>query len=173
MADALQLARVDAGRVQLNLESHSIDQIVHSLCEEMRSMTEGRSVALDLADGLPLVVIDGDLVKLAIRQLIDNALKYSSPPAPVEISNRADGEGLVISVGDRGPGIPEPERARIFEKFYRLADDRSRVPGTGMGLAIARQIVEAHGGRMSVESREGGGSIFSIFIPFNTKGVSR
>ncbi len=173
VADALQLARVDAGRVQLNLEPHSIDQIVHSLCEEMRSMTEGRSVALVLADGLPLVRIDGELIKLAIRQLIDNALKYSSPPAPVEISNRSDGEGLVISVGDRGPGIPEPERARIFEKFYRLADDRSRVPGTGMGLAIARQIVEAHGGHMSVESREGGGSIFSIFIPFNPKGVSR
>jgi len=166
VTDALQLARVDAGRVQLNLEPHSIDQIVHALCEEMKSLTEGRLIALDVPIGLPTVTIDGVLMKLAIRQLVDNALKYSSHPAPVEISSRANETGLVVTVGDRGHGIPETERARIFDKFYRLPADRPRVPGTGMGLAIARQIVEAHGGHMSVENREGGGSRFSIFIPF-------
>jgi two-component system, OmpR family, sensor histidine kinase KdpD len=166
VSDALQLARVDAGRVQLNLEPHSIDQIVQVLCEEMRPITEGRLMAVNVSSNLPPVMIDGVLMKLAIRQLADNALKYSSPPAPVEISARAEDNELAVTVGDRGHGIPDTERSKIFEKFYRLPADRLRVPGTGMGLAIARQIVEAHGGHMSVESRDGGGSIFSIFIPF-------
>jgi two-component system, OmpR family, sensor histidine kinase KdpD len=171
VGDALHLARVDAGRVQLNLESHSIGQIVHSLCEEMRTIAEGRLVCSDLPSTLPPVAVDGELMKLAIRQLVENALKYSSPPAPVAISARADESSLVISVTDRGPGIPETEQANIFEKFYRLAADRTRVPGTGLGLPIARQIVEAHGGHMSVESRAGGGSVFSISIPFTKERV--
>jgi len=165
VADALESARLDAGRVQLNLEPHAIDETVHSLREEMRPMTEGRLIALDVPSSLPPVAIDRALMKLAIRQLVDNALKYSSSCAPVEISARAVDKSLVITVGDRGHGIPESERTKIFEKFYRLPGDRSRVPGTGMGLAIARQIVEAHGGRISVNSREGGGSLFSISIP--------
>ncbi len=165
VSDALQLARVDASRVQLNLEPQSIQQIIQALFEEMRPVTEGRLIALNLPSGLPCVVIDGVLMKLAIRQLVDNALKYSSHPAPVEISARSDQDEVIVSVGDRGHGIPESERAKIFEKFYRLSVDRSRVPGTGMGLTIARQIVEAHSGRISVESRSGGGSIFSVFLP--------
>jgi two-component system sensor histidine kinase KdpD len=169
--DALRLARLEAGQVRLDRKPHSISPILQSVCEEARCRAEGRPFALTVARALPVVTIDEELIKCCIRQLVDNALKYSSASTPVEISADTDGEGLVISVSDRGPGIPECERARIFEKFYRLSSHRACVPGTGMGLAIARQIVEAHGGLLSVENREGGGARFSISIPLVLKEV--
>ncbi len=171
--DAVRLARLEAGQVRLDRKPHSISPILQSVYEEARCRAEGRPFALTTARALPVVMIDEELITCCIRQLVDNALKYSSASTPVEISADTDGEGLVISVSDRGPGIPECERARIFEKFYRLSSDRACVPGTGMGLAIARQIVEAHGGLLSVENREGGGARFSISLPLVLKGVRR
>jgi len=100
-----------------------------------------------------------------LKQLIDNALKYSPPESPLTISARA-GEGrIVISVADRGSGIDEEEQLRVFDKFYRAREHRFRVPGSGMGLAIAKGIVEAHGGKIWVTSEPGQGSVFSFSLP--------
>ena len=99
------------------------------------------------------------------RQLLDNALKYSPPGSPLTISARA-GEGrIVVSVADRGSGIDDQEQMRIFDKFFRAREHRFRVPGTGMGLAIAKGIVEAHGGKIWVTSEAGQGSVFSFSLP--------
>ncbi len=171
VADALELARIDASRLELEKEPHAIQQIIHSLCEEMGSAAELRLVVSEPPQGFPLAPMDGKLIKVAIRQLVDNALKYSTPPAPVEISTRCDEGRIIVSVADRGHGIPEFARARIFDRFYRLPEDHSHIPGTGMGLAIARQIAEAHGGHISVEGREGGGSVFSFILPLGLKEV--
>jgi two-component system sensor histidine kinase KdpD len=172
VADAVELARIDAARVELEMHPHAVNQVIRSLCKEMDPVTESRLTLSDLLQGMPFVPMDGKLMKLAIRQLVDNALKYSAPTSTVEISVSLDNNHLIVAVKDRGHGIPESARAKIFERFFRLPEDRSRIPGTGMGLAIARQIVEAHGGSISVHPREGGGSIFSIIIPVNRQEVS-
>jgi signal transduction histidine kinase len=90
----------------------------------------------------------------------------------VEVSVETTQDDLVISISDRGPGIPPHEQPRIFEKFYRLKTDRNRIPGTGVGLAIAREIVEAHQGSMTVAGRPGGGSVFSLALPLGPEKVT-
>jgi two-component system sensor histidine kinase KdpD len=103
------------------------------------------------------------LIEQVLVNLIDNAVRYSAEKAPVEIRAREDSERFtVIEVSDRGPGIPEADRERIFEKFHRL---HHAGPGTGLGLAICRSIVEAHGGNIDVRDREGGGARFRFTLP--------
>lgn len=131
----------------------------------MKPFTEGREIRILAADDLPLVLVDAELVQIVIRNLIDNALKYSSPTTPITITAEAGQEEVIIRVRDQGPGIPEAEQSRIFEKFYRSLKDRSHIKGAGMGLAIAREIVHAHGGDIRVESRPGEGSEFSFSLP--------
>ena len=172
VSEAIQTARLEAGSIQLARELQSIPPLVSSVLEEMRPATEGRPVAVKLAEPLPVVALDPDLIKLALRQLLDNALKYSPPCSPVEITAETTKDNLVISVSDRGPGIPQHEQPRIFEKFYRLQTHRERIPGTGVGLAIARRIAEAHQGSITVAGRPGGGSVFALSIPLESGKVT-
>lgn len=116
-----------------------------------------------------MIEVDAELMQLAIRHLLDNALKYSAPGSPLTIRVATGERGLTIDVGDKGPGIPERDQARIFEKFNRGPDTRSRVPGTGMGLTIAREIVRAHGGDIWVRSSAGQGSEFCIAVPVTSR----
>src|SRR5205085_1026866 len=113
---------------------------------------EDREVHIETGPNLPAVLADRELIGLTIRQLLTNALKYASPESPI-IIRAVPGEGTVkISVKDFGPGIAAKDRQRIFEKYYRVQDNTSRIPGTGIGLTIARDIVDAHGGDIWVES---------------------
>ncbi|MGI8958229.1 MAG: sensor histidine kinase [Bryobacteraceae bacterium] len=114
---------------------------------------------------LPLIEIDRKLSELALRQLLNNAFQYSAPSSPIQITVEGQGEGITIAVSNVGSGIPKAERDLIFEKFYRGRDVRARIPGTGMGLAIAREIIEAHGGRISLKSEPGKGARFSFTLP--------
>jgi two-component system sensor histidine kinase KdpD len=104
-------------------------------------------------------------IEEVIVQLLENAAKYSPPDAPVHITGEVRGRMLMTSVADRGTGIDDFEQALIFDKFYRGRDQRLRVQGTGMGLAIARAIVEAHGGQIGVTSQPGNGSVFYFNLP--------
>jgi signal transduction histidine kinase len=106
---------------------------------------------------------DRELIGLALRQLLDNAVKYSPPTSAIEIAATV-GETVDLSVRNSGPPIPEREQALLGERFYRGSQSR-RVPGTGMGLAIVRQIAEAHRGRLSVSSSVQGGTVFTISLP--------
>ena len=112
---------------------------------------------------MPELTVDPALISLALRQLIDNALKYSPPGSPVDISAARTNGNLEIRIADQGPGIPEKERERVFEKFYRRQAVKERVPGTGLGLHIAREILRAHGGDVAI--LPGPGSAFCITIP--------
>jgi len=112
-----------------------------------------------------LVSVDAELIQLAIRQIIDNALKYSNPTTPIKIDARVGEKCVILSVSDQGPGIAEEEQARIFEKFYRSARDRHLITGTGMGLTIAREILRAHGGDVGVRSSPVRGSEFYLSLP--------
>jgi signal transduction histidine kinase len=113
-------------------------------------------------------VADGELIELTIRQLLTNALKYAAPDSPIVIRAIAQMEAVQISVKDFGPGIPSKELSRIFEKYYRVGG--GRVPGTGMGLTIARDIVEAHGGEIWADSSPAEGSEFFFTLPVKVTG---
>jgi len=169
VTEAIHTARIEAGEIQLNKELHSVASLVSTALQQMKPMVEERKVTTTIGDNLPLVFVDGELIELVLRQLIDNAVKYSSAGAPLALHARADEENVMISVVDEGPGIPEAERSRIFERFRRGAEVRHHVPGSGMGLSIAREILQAHGGRIWVESRRGGGSQFWIALPVTSQ----
>jgi signal transduction histidine kinase len=131
--------------------------------------TERRSVQVTVASEVPSVWVDGELIELALRQLLDNALKYSPPDSPISIAIASASGRVQISVADKGHGIPESEQTRIFEKFYRAESSRQQIPGAGLGLAVAREIIHAHAGEIWVESEPGQGSVFHISLPVVTR----
>ena len=113
--------------------------------------------------------IDLDRIKDVLHQLLENAGKYSPPGSPIRITAEASSRKLSVSVADRGPGIDDFEHSLIFDKFYRGKNERYRVQGTGMGLAIAKAVVEAHGGSIDVTSQLGYGSVFSFTLPVGSR----
>lgn len=165
VTEAIQMTRIETGKVRLNRTTGQAAELVKSVLDKMEERMEGRAVEVKTPPGLPEISVDLEMMEMALRQLIDNALKYSAPGTPLTIEAREDGGGVIVSVADRGPGIPEHEQTRIFEKFYRRREGSNEVTGSGMGLAIAREIVHAHGGEIWVDSKLGEGSRFSISLP--------
>ena len=140
-------------------------QVVEAALEKSKQVLAGREVKLHLPESLPSVRIDLERIAEVLVQLLENAAKYSPPGTPITISAEPTGKMVDLSVADRGPGIDDMEQSLIFEKFYRGRDQRYRVQGTGMGLAIAKAIVEAHGGTIGVTSQLGCGSVFHFTVP--------
>ncbi len=165
VTEALHLARIEAGKVYLNKEPRSLHALLEPLLRQMESALQGRRVELALADDLPEAFVDVELAQLAIRNLIDNAAKYSTPASPIWIAAAVAGEAVVLRVRNQGPSLSEVERERIFEKFYRGAEASKQATGTGMGLAIAREIALAHGGDLRVENHPEGGVEFVASFP--------
>jgi two-component system, OmpR family, sensor histidine kinase KdpD len=160
----LDMTRVEAGALDLDVEWQSLEEVVGAALERVERGLPARRVSVELPEGLPLVACDGALIQQALVNLLENALKYAPADAPVEIAARQRGGEVVVSVADRGPGIPKGEEERIFTKFYRATTAR-RVGGVGLGLAICRAIVDAHGGRAWAENRDGGGAVFRLALP--------
>jgi two-component system sensor histidine kinase KdpD len=169
VTEATQMARIEAGKTKLNTGLHSVQGLLHGILQQMKSVVEGRSIRVRISDDVPLIVADDELLGLAIRQLLDNAVKYSPPGSPISISAEKAEGSVIVSVSDQGPGVPEREQLRIFQKFYRSPDTHQHVTGSGMGLTIARQIVRAHRGDIWVRSRAGQGSEFCISVPAATE----
>jgi two-component system sensor histidine kinase KdpD len=167
VTEAIQMARIEAGRVHLRRDNYLLRELVESVLHKMRPNIEERLVSVRIAPELPTVWVDGELIEVALRQLVDNALKYSPAESPVLIGAELVDRRVVVSVADHGPGIPEQEQTRIFEKFYR-AEASHQIPGAGLGLVIAREIVRTHGGEIWVESKVGEGSIFRFSLPPST-----
>ena len=165
VSDAIQMARIEAGRIELRKGPRSVSALVRQSLAKLAGSLDSRPVEVGIAEDLPPVAADPDLVHIVIRQLLDNAMKYSPPDSPIAIEARAEDDNVVIGVSDQGPGVPESDRHRVFEKFYRGREARERIPGTGMGLAIAREIVRAHNGEIRVESRAGKGCRFLFTLP--------
>jgi two-component system sensor histidine kinase KdpD len=165
VTEAIQMARIEAGEVRLQKQPQDVAGLVSAALRKLGLSLKDREVRVELPESLPTVLVDAELAGLAIRQLVSNALKYSDPESPILVRARAEEGCVVISVKDHGPGIPERELARIFERFYRTADSSGRIPGTGMGLTIAREIAQAHGGKIWAESQVGQGSEFSLALP--------
>ncbi len=161
--DALQVARIEEGPVDLDLQTHTVDGLLHATLP--RPMAEPALLETDLPPGLPPVSCDAGLVRLALRQVVANAVRSSQPGAPVLLCARAAGGQVVVSVTDRGPGMSREEQARAFDKYYRGPRGPAQPAGVGMALPIARAVVEAHGGRIWIESRVGQGATVSFTLP--------
>jgi two-component system sensor histidine kinase KdpD len=162
--NAVDLARLDTARIEVRLEVSDLAATVREVVESMRQEIEDRPVEVNSADQPPPLPFDRRLVGLALKQLIDNALKYSLPGTPVTIQLRHDATNASIDVTNRGGGIPVTEQARIFERFYRSPSVQRRIPGSGLGLSIALRIAEAHNGDLTVMSQPGE-TTFRLTLP--------
>jgi two-component system sensor histidine kinase KdpD len=165
VTEAIQMARIEAGRVHLERDDYRISDLVESALDKLRPIVRERNIEVKLPSELPLVSVDRELIEIALRQLMDNALKYSPQDSPVSVSAEQNNDRVIVSVADRGPGIPEEEQSRIFEKFYRAEASRHQIPGAGLGLVIAREIIQVHGGEIWVQSKPGEGSVFRFSLP--------
>jgi len=163
--EAAEMSRLEAGEFELDLAPTQIGDIIEAALAQCNAALAGRSIDVKLSPGLPPVRADLNRVKDALGHLIDNANIYSPKEAPITISSELTGDTVTTSVADRGPGIDDFEQGMIFDKFYRGKDQRYLVRGTGMGLPIAKAIITAHKGTISVTSQLGHGSVFSFTLP--------
>ena len=166
VSDLLELARIEFDGLQ-ERERVEIPTVIEAALGRLRSVALTRSVML-VVEGNPDVVVAGDRAQLlsALVNLIDNAIKFSPQGSIVKINSSVEGGQLFLSVADNGPGIPLEHQGRVFERFYRVDDARSReTGGTGLGLAIVRHIALLHTGDVTVKSTEGTGSIFTVVLP--------
>ena len=169
VSEAIQMGRIDAGKVSLQPSLHPLYEIV---TDALRDLTLNPSrLRLDIPEGLPALFVDGDLIGQAMKQLLDNADRYSPSGSPIVIVARLEADSIVVSVADSGPGVKADEQSRIFEKFYRGRHSSRFGEGTGLGLSIAKGIIEAHGGKITVSARLEGGSVFSVRLPLSPEQV--
>jgi two-component system sensor histidine kinase KdpD len=162
--DTVEMARLDTAEIRVQAEPTDIDGLVRDVVASMRTVIDSRPVQLVCDDYPSTIEVDRRLIKLALRQLLDNALKYSPPENPVMVEVR-NGDGFItVAVTDQGQGIPAPEQTRIFERLYRSPAVEHQIPGSGLGLSIALNIVKAHHGDLSVTSRPGE-TTFRLTLP--------
>ncbi len=165
VVEALEMARIDAGRLHPDRRPQKIGEIVSAALAELDSILKDRTVQVRIPSDLPPVEADFEFIQQVVKQLLDNAVRYSPAGSPITVSAQSSGQRIVVSVQDHGSGIDEQEQSRIFDKYFRGRGAAQQAPGTGLGLSIAKGIVEAHGGRIWVASRAGAGSVFSFSLP--------
>lgn len=163
-AKILEMARLEAGEVALRREWYAPEEFIGSAIRRLDKRLKGRVVNLRMEDSLALVHVDAVLLQQVLVNLLDNADKYAPPGLPIDISVETSPSGLSITVADRGPGIPDGLREKIFEKFFRVHAESAQ-SGAGLGLSICRAIVEAHGGEIRAANRSGGGAVFTLRVP--------
>jgi len=164
----LDMNRLESGVVRPKQEWCDVRELLQSAVEIERESFNGREVRLDVSEDIPLALMDHTLMEQAIAKLLANAASHAGR-SPIEIDADYKDERLLISVSDRGPGLPTESAERIFEKFSR--GDDHKTGGLGLGLSIARGFVEAHGGKLSAENRDGGGARFTISLPVRVTSV--
>jgi two-component system, OmpR family, sensor histidine kinase KdpD len=165
VSEASEIARLESGKVKLDLASYSIGELILAALADCKDATSNREICLDVKHLDSQVLVDFSLAKRVLVHLITNAQLYSSPGQAIRITTNKHNKSYSFSVSDTGPGIEEEEINHIFDKFYRGKYQRDRVRGTGMGLSIAKTIVEAHGGTIRVLSCVGQGSVFTFSLP--------
>ncbi len=163
--DLVDSARLEAGQLRMNPETVDLGAFVHDLRERLIGVDRGRRVRLNAPSDLPSVTVDPDRLERILMNLITNALKYADDETPVEVSLRRHDEEVILSVADHGPGISPEEISSLFQPYRRVSSTREHRESVGLGLYIARRLVEASHGRIWVESEPGRGSTFSLALP--------
>ncbi len=168
VGNLLDLSRLQAGAVVLNQEWNALEEIAGEVAARAFAAHQAERITLDFPDDLPLVRCDYGLMLQALGNVVDNALRHEPPGRRVIIRGRALADAVRVEVVNHGPRIPPEERERVMEPFYQSRDGRSQKGGVGLGLAIARGILEAHGGHLRVEDTPGGGATFVLALPLDT-----
>jgi two-component system sensor histidine kinase KdpD len=163
--EATDMARIEPGKPRIRMRRIYIPALIHSSLERMKTMLEGHPLSVSIEEGISSVNADPDMMGLALRQLLGNAVRYTPAGTAIAIMASQAEDEVIIRVRDQGPGIHRDELEAIFERFYRGKRTQESVAGTGMGLSIARDIVSAHKGRLWVENVPAGGAQFSFTLP--------
>lgn len=164
VSEAVEMAQLDAQQIQMHFGSVRVADVIASARETCSWIEEKHSIAIDIDERLEMRA-DPAVFQKVICNLLENAAKYSKPGTPITVTVLSEGENISISIADRGVGIDPSEQPLIFERFYRARSQAESSSGTGMGLAISRAIVEAHGGTIRVTSQLGQGSVFTVILP--------
>jgi two-component system sensor histidine kinase KdpD len=163
VSNLLEMSRLESGNIQVTKEWQPLEEVVGTTLLRLEKVLGDRPLTTTLPEDLPLLLIDSSLIEQALVNLLENAAKYTPPQAEIELSAWDEGDQVVVEVADRGPGIPDGDEERIFDKFYRARP--TTAGGVGLGLTICRTIIEAHGGRIWALNRPGGGAAFRFTLP--------
>jgi signal transduction histidine kinase len=166
--DLLRLARLDAQQETADLHATDVGALFRSVVTDLSEPIDRQRVGVGLDIEQAAASIQADSIKLhdALRNLVENAVNYTLEGGRIELGARVEGDQVKLTVADYGPGLPDSDLGRVFERFYRVDKSRTRDPGgTGLGLSIVRHLVELHGGRVHAANRPAGGAIFTISLP--------
>ncbi len=164
--DLLDIARIESGRFELALRPESFPEIIEWAVSQINKTSDVHDIALSIPEGLPLVLADRDKLCRVFFNLLDNAVKFSPAGGTIAVTASAGGSAIQCSIADHGIGISEADFERIFDKFFRSeAAESNNIAGTGLGLPLVKHIVESHGGTISLSSRFGSGSTFTVSLP--------
>lgn len=170
IGNLLEMVRVESGQVSVRREAVPVEEIIGSALDRLSGMIGARAVTTDFPAELPMVHVDPVLVEQVVINLLENAVRYTPDGSPLHLGARMVAGAVEVEVADRGPGVPAADAERIFSKFTRLPGS-DHAGGVGLGLAICRGVLEAHGGRIWVQGREGGGASFRFTLPTGEKVV--
>jgi two-component system phosphate regulon sensor histidine kinase PhoR len=164
--ELLELTRIESGRAPLQKVNLNPGEILQAAAERMRLQADRAGLAMNVITpaGLPSVKVDRGRIEQVLVNILHNAVKFTPAGGRIQAEVQGSDGGVIFSIRDTGPGIPEEDLERIFERFYKRDKARSG-GGTGLGLSVAKRIVEAHGGRIWAESQPGAGSVFYFYIP--------
>ncbi len=168
VSNLLDMSRIEDGALKPEKELYMLPELIQDVLGRLRPLLQGRVVNTQVPADLPPVELDYMQIDQVLTNLIENAVRYTPKDSPIDVSAHCEGAQVVISVADRGPGIPPADLERVFDKFYRVLDGKPNTghpSGSGLGLAVSKGLVEAHGGRIWAEPREGGGVVFSVALP--------
>jgi len=171
LAELMDIVKTGSGRLQLKLEPVNIKSLLQGIGWQTSPLLQGKeqNLNMDLPSSLPIIHGDGQRLEQVVLNLMTNATKFTPKGGNITLRARKRDDGLVIEVQDTGIGIAKDEQARLFQPYSRLSADRQRHPGLGLGLALAKQVVELHGGKIWVESEPGKGSTFSFSLPLDAR----
>ncbi len=170
VGNLLDMSRIEGGALKPEKEWYPFDELIHDVLDHLQGLLQGRQVDTCIPDDLPPVELDYLQMDQVLTNLIENAIRYTMPHSPIEICVEVKDAQLLVSIADQGPGIPPGDLERIFDKFYRVLSTKRKgtsTMGTGLGLAVCRGLVEAHGGRIWAENRAGGGAVFRFTLPLS------
>lgn len=168
VTNLLIATRLESGKVQLNKVPEALDDLVHGVLSRLTNRLSGREVDVNVPGELPLISMDPVLIDQVLVNLIENVLRYTPDASPLQISVRTTNQEVVLEVADRGPGVTQDERDKVFDKFFRGSRARLKDGGSGLGLTICRAIARAHGGRIALNPRVGGGTSVEFALPIST-----
>jgi signal transduction histidine kinase len=167
LAELLDIVKTGSGRLQLQFEPVDMKSLILGTCMQISPLlrNKGQKLTTDLPDSLPIIQGDGQRLEQVLLNLMNNATKFTPDGGKITIKVHKQDTGLVVEVHDDGIGIAKEQQDKLFKPYSRLNADRQKHPGLGLGLALSKQVIELHGGRIWVESESGKGSTFSFFLP--------